>query len=76
MDDNTTPHRHGLLLNICNRAPLTLCHGQPASPHLNPIEYLWDSLARHVRSKDLSVPSQGVAENPYLEDKETDQKYG
>ena len=58
-DDNARPHWH-LIVNDYLQQEIIMCMEWPArSPDLNPIEYVWDDLGRHLAA--VNPPSQTLA---------------
>lgn len=68
MDDNARPHRARIVNEYLEEVGIVRMNWPSSSPDLNPIEHLWDTLGRRIRSRvprannlaELSVVLQAI----------------
>ncbi|GFS58677.1 transposable element Tc1 transposase [Trichonephila clavipes] len=51
MDDNARPHRTLAVEELLEREDITRMDWPANSPHLNPIEHVWDALGRRIAAR-------------------------
>ena len=51
MHDNARPHVVRICRQFLNRNNVNVLHWSAVSPDMNPIEHIWDYLARRVRTR-------------------------
>ena len=55
MDENARPHRSRAVTVYLQREPVTSNPWPAMSPHLNPIEHIWDMLGRRIQAREPPV---------------------
>ncbi|GFU78763.1 DDE_3 domain-containing protein [Trichonephila clavipes] len=53
MDDNARPHRVNIVDECIQSEDITRMDGPAYSPHLNPIEHVWNMLGRRIADRQL-----------------------
>ena len=51
MDDNAHPHRAGFVDDMLEKKGIERMQWPASSPDLNPIEYVWDAVGRHIAGR-------------------------